>query len=242
MVLALSLIAALTAGACGSSSSGAGGAGAVTRASGAASNFGPVGGAVVDGEVSIVEMPDRVTRTDESGGFELSDLPVGAEASFVLRASGRPEIQTATFVLPEEPIEGISFQSPDDTMVTLLSMLVGAAPRPDRCQLAATVTRANAELVPGKTHGEAGATVTIDPLPAEADGPIYFNLITWNVIWPDRGLAATSDDGGVLYVNVTPGTYRLRAHKAGVEFRDVVLACRPGVVVNAAPPWGLQAE
>ncbi len=238
--LGIGLVMILTG--CGDSSNAAGGVTATTMASGAAYNFGPTGGAVVDGEVSIQELAEQVTRTDANGAFAFDGLPVGARASFALRAPGRPEIQTATFVLPEEPLQGVSFQSPDDTMVTLLGILVGVAPRPDRCQLAATVTRANPELVAGKTHGEPGATVTIDPVPAEADGPIYFNLITWNAIWPDRRLAATTDDGGVLYVNVTPGSYRLRAHKDGVQFRDVELTCRAGVVVNAAPPWGLQAE
>lgn len=233
------MVLAVAAG-CGGSSAG-GAAGRTTSVSGSAFNFGPTGGAVVGGEVTILELPDFVTHTDEGGGFALDGLPAGRDASFVLRAEGRPEIQTATFPLGVEPLDGVTFQSPDDTMVTLLSILVGAAPRADRCQLAATVTRANPELVAGKTHGEPGATVTIDPPPAEADGPIYFNLVTWNVIWPDRRLAATSDDGGVLYVNVTPGTYRLRAHKEGVAFRDVTLTCRAGVVVNAAPPWGLQA-
>lgn len=237
--MALGLV--LTVLGCGESSHG-GGSSRSTSARGVAFNFGPQGGAVADGEVSILEMPDRVTRTDGGGEFAFDDLPVGSQASFVLRADGRPEIQTATFLLGDSPLEGVSFQSPDDTMVALLALLVGAAPRADRCQLAATVTRANPELVAGKTHGEPGATVTIDPTPAEADGPIYFNLITWNAIWPDRRLSATTDDGGVLYVNVTPGTYRLRAHKAGVMFRDVAVTCRAGIVANAAPPWGLQAE
>lgn len=235
------LLALALATSCGADSTG-GGSGRTTSVSGSAFNFGPAGGAVAGGDVTILEQPERATITDESGGFGFDGLAVGSEASFVLRAAGRPEIQTATFTLGDEPVDGITFQSPDDTMITLLSILVGAAPRADRCQLAATVTRANPELVAGKTHGEAGATVTIDPLPAEADGPIYFNLVTWNVIWPDRRLAATTDDGGVLYVNVAPGRYRLTAHKDGVRFREVALTCRAGVVVNAAPPWGLQAE
>lgn len=60
------------------------------------------------------------------------------------------------------------------------------------------------------------------------------------MIFPDASLEATTVDGGVLFVNVTPGTYTLRAHKDGAVIREVEVGCRAGVLTNAAPPWGLQ--
>ena len=54
-------------------------------------------------------------------------------------------------------------------------------------------------------HGEDRTTVTLaPPLPAE-HGPIYFN----SAVLPDRSLTETSDDGGVLFIQVPPGEYKL---------------------------------
>ena len=86
-------------------------------------------------------------------------------------------------------------------------------------------------------HGEEGATVTIEPAIPVEQGPIYFGS---NVI-PDPDLTETTDDGGVLFYNVPPGRYTLEANKKGVTFESVTMECRAGVLVNASPPYGLQA-
>ena len=83
--------------------------------------------------------------------------------------------------------------------------------------------------------GEGGAVVDL-PGATPGAGPIYFN----SSVLPDRSLTETSDDGGVLYIQVPPGEYVMTAHKPGAEFRQVKFKCRPGVLVNASPPWGLQ--
>lgn len=62
------------------------------------------------------------------------------------------------------------------------------------------------------------------------------------MIWPDRTLTETTADGGVLFTNVPPGRYTLRAHKQGAAIRSVAVTCRAGVLTNASPPWGLQVE
>ena len=99
------------------------------------------------------------------------------------------------------------------------------------------MTRVGKSLYDPGAHGEDGATVAIDPpLPPE-HGPIYFSS---NVI-PDRSLTETTDYGGAVYIQVPPGQYVLTASKPGVEFAQVKVKCRPGVLVNASPPWGLQA-
>ena len=71
--------------------------------------------------------------------------------------------------------------------------------------------------------------------------PIYFQTVRHDVIYPDRKLSRTTEDGGLLFVNVPPDTYTLRAHKEGTTFTDVMIKCRAGMIVNGAPPWGLQA-
>ena len=78
---------------------------------------------------------------------------------------------------------------------------------------------------------------TSPELPAE-HGPIYFNA---SVI-PDPSLTETSEDGGALYIQVPPGEYVWTAHKAGTMISRIKQQCRVGFLVNASPPWGLQAH
>jgi hypothetical protein len=68
-------------------------------------------------------------------------------------------------------------------------------------------------------------------------GPVYFN----SAVIPDQSRKESSDDGGVLWGNVEPGEYRITATKPGATFASIRMKCRPGVLVNASPPYGLQA-
>ncbi len=198
--------------------------------------FGP-GTMIPNAAISVLELPDASTTSDDAGHFELT-LPAGAEATFVLEKAGYPKIYTKTFTLPDSgTLERVSFQVPDDATFAALASIVMIEPDPATCQLASTVTRVGKSIYDDGAHGEAGATVTIEPaLPAE-NGPVYFNA---SVI-PQPSLTETSDDGGVLYTNVPAGTYVLHASKAGVEFVDVTIRCDAGVLVNPSPPYGLQA-
>jgi hypothetical protein len=117
--------------------------------------------------------------------------------------------------------------------------------RPDdtRCQIAATVTEIGASLYSTTpSHGQAGATVTIAPVPDDVDGPVYFEYFDGGAILPNRELTETTRDGGVLFLNVPPGEYVLSAHAEGMTFRDVRVRCDAGLLVNPSPPWSLQAH
>jgi len=212
-------------------------------ASGHAFVFGPPGGRVEGGTVTVLEIPGLTTTTDADGYWEFPDLPGDALVSFVMHKEGHPLIQTGSIRLEGEDIEQVSFQSPTDDMFEFIENYTLVESDPTMCQVASTVTRRGHSLYdtePG-THGEPGATVTVDPPLPAAHGPIYFNLVTYDMIFPDPDLEETSDDGGVLFVNVPPGDYVLTAHKPDTVFTEVVITCRAGVLVNAAPPWGLQA-
>ncbi len=215
--------------------------------SGHAFHFGPRGGRVKGGEVTVLERPELRTLTGKRGAWRIDGLAPGSEATFVFKHRGYFTTQTATFKLGDGNLERVTFQVPPDLIVKGFGLVLGFTPDPDFCQLASTVTRVAESMYgsKGPTHGEPGATVTIDPpLPAK-HGPIYFNLKLFDngaqVIWPDRSLKQTTLDGGVLYIDVPPGEYVLRAHKPGVEFKPVKVKCRAGVLVNASPPCGLQA-
>ena len=204
--------------------------------SGDAFAFGP-GVMIPDAGVTILELPERSTTTDADGHWQL-ELPAGATATFVFTKPGYPRLYTKTFTLPESgAVERVTFQVPDDATFAALATIVSITPDPATCQIASTVTRVGKSIYDEGAHGEAGATVTIDPPLDPERGPIYFNA----AVIPQLDLVETSEDGGVLYTNVPPGVYTLRASKDGVEFEDVVVTCEADVLVNPSPPHGLQA-
>ncbi len=213
---------------------------------GHAFHFGPSGGHVRGGEVVILERPGLKTLTGKRGAFRFDGLPVGSDVTLVFRRKGYMTVQTGTFRL-EKSLDDVTFQVPPHAIYAAYSMLLGLAPDPNFSQVATTVTRFGESMYhsDGPTHGEPGATVTIDPpLPAK-HGPIYFNLKLFEhgmqMIWPDRSLKATTFDGGVLFLNVPDGEYTLRAHKSGVRFKPVRIKCGTSQLVNPSPPHGLQA-
>jgi hypothetical protein len=194
--------------------------------------------------VSILEHPMKRMTTGYDGHFQFDGLEEGTEVTLVME---RPIlvfgqyyhlIQTGTIPLGPAGAEQVTFQAVTQFVYTLLALFINLDPDEDNaCQMVTTVTRVGKSLYDPGAHGEEGATVTVDPPLPPQHGPIYFN----SSVLPDRSLTETSDDGGVLFVNVPPGEYVLEAHKPGVTFRPVKMKCRSGYLINASPPWGLQA-
>lgn len=194
---------------------------------------------VVGAQVTIFEMPEKSTTTDEDGYWEFTDLNPGEEATFVLLdpEENYVPIQTKTFTLPDTDLEQVTFQAPDQFTYDVLVELLGITIDDTKCQMVSTVTRVGKSIYDQGAHGEEGATVTIDP-PVDSElGPIYFN----SYVVPDITISETSDDGGVLFVNIPEDVYTLSAQKTGVEFISPVMKCRAGYLVNASPPYGIQA-
>lgn len=86
-------------------------------------------------------------------------------------------------------------------------------------------------------HGRDGATATSIPGAgiAGALNPIYFD----RTVTPNPTETVTSNDGGVLWVDVPEGTHTVTAHKEGTRFASADITCKPGRFVNASPQWGL---
>lgn len=208
--------------------------------SGNAFSFAPPGfpgwGRIEGGTVSVLEMPEYTTTTVEDGYFIIEELPVNQEITLVLEADGFPTTHTKTFTLSDSDIEEVTFQVPNDNLYGLLALNLGVTLSEEKCQLVSTVTFLGGSLYLPDAHGEAGATVALDPPDENADGPIYFN----EEVIPDRSWTETSSDGGIVFVNTEPGDYILSASKDGVVFEDVKLKCRAGVLANASPPHALQ--
>lgn len=194
-----------------------------------------IGTRIANGKVSVLEHPGVFATTAADGAFTLPALPVGHEVTLVLEHPDYPLIQTGTHVLPADGLDDLSFQVPSPAIYDLLASIVGLTPDPTRCQLVTTVTRKGGTIFNPGAHGEAGVTVTSAPEMTGGSGLVYFNAS----VVPDRSLSETSEDGGVLYGNVEPGTYVWSGHKAGADLADVTFKCRAGVVVNASPPRGM---
>lgn len=191
-----------------------------------------------DARISVLEHPERSMVTGDDGHFVFDGLAVGEDATLVLEHPDYHRIQTGTIRLEAGGAERVTFQAVNPLTYWGMGLLIGTLPdERNKCQMVTTVTRIGKSLYDEGAHGEAGATVTLDPpLPPE-NGPIYFGS---NVL-PDPSLTATSDDGGVVFVQVPPGEYTWTASKPGVRFTQVRMKCRAGWLVNASPPWGLQA-
>ncbi|MEW6441814.1 MAG: hypothetical protein AB1640_12845 [bacterium] len=194
--------------------------------------------------ISILEHPEMRVTTGADGHFHFEGLEEGEEVTLTMELPHlRPAynyhlIQTGTIRLGPGGVERVTFQAVTYPAYYLLAAIIGLEPdEEESCQMVTTVTRVGKSLYDEGAHGEAGATVQIDPpLPPE-HGPIYFGA---DVI-PNRDLTETSEDGGVLFVQVPPGEYVWTAEKPGATFTPVKMKCRTGWLVNASPPWGLQA-
>ncbi len=205
--------------------------------SGNAFIFSNSGGRLEGATVTVLEREDLSAVTDADGGFRLEGLQTNSEATLVMDAEGYALIQTGTIPIGTEDVERVTFQSVDDGTYAAFEAILGIEADETKCQIATTVTRVGKSLYDEVAHGEAGATVTIDPDGTSEVGPVYFNA----AVIPDADLDQTSEDGGVVWANVQAGPYTLTAHKDGVAFTEVEINCRAGVLVNASPPWGLQA-
>lgn len=188
--------------------------------------------------ISLLEDPERRLVTGPDGHFRFEHLEVGSDATVVLEHPDYHRIQTGTIRIEPGGAERVTFQAVDPITYWGMGLLVGALPdERNRCQMVTTVTRVGKSLYDEGAHGEPGATVTLDPPLGPEHGPIYFG----SDVLPDRSLTETSDDGGVVFIQVPPGEYTWTASKPGVAFTQVRMKCRAGWLVNASPPWGLQA-
>lgn len=212
------------------------------RISGHVFIFAPGEGRLTGAQISILEYPRFQTVSGAGGAFSFEDVPAGP-VTLLLSHPDYTTTQTATLALGPDGLERVTLQVPPLPIFGLLAAVIGIEPDPERCQIASTVTRPGASVYgPYPTHGDAGATVTIEPpLPPES-GPVYFQIHPNGIVLPDHTLSETSEDGGVAFVNVPPGDYVLRASKPGRTFSEARVQCRPGLLVNASPPYGMAAN
>jgi hypothetical protein len=192
---------------------------------------------IAGAEISILEHPERRVVTTADGAFVFDDLEEGSEATLVLSHPDYHAIQTGTIRLGPQGASRVTFQGVTHPIYAALATFLAVTPDPTRCQIVTTVTRVGRSLYDPGAHGEEGAVVDLQGA-TPGEGPVYFN----SSVLPDRTLLETSDDGGVLFVNAPIGEYRWTATKPLAAFSSLTMKCRPDVLVNASPPWGLQRQ
>jgi hypothetical protein len=248
-----SFLAALLilASGCGSQSAGASsggdptaswkpGTGPAVPVSGKAFLFGPSANLSLEGAtISVAEAPDQTTTVAADGTFSFM-VPSGAPLSFHLDQTMFFPNQSATLDVGPSGIEELGFQAPTEDTAGLLATFAHITIDPTMCQISTTVSKAGTAPYGGSGLGEPDAVVSISPAPPDGGTPIYFQYLSETTILPDPTLTATSIDGGVIFANVPPGDYTLTATKQGIDFTPVHVRCRAGVLVNAAPPHGIQ--
>jgi len=217
--------------------------------------------------ISVLEMPELTTESDDEGAFTIDGIPVGAQATFVLEHERYPLTYTKTHTITEE-ITNLTFQVPNNGLYIVIETQLDITSDPEKCQMVSTFTRYGRTIGDPGHHGQAGAVLGIDAPDGASieEGPIYFGD---NVV-PDRERNYSSLDGGVLIINADPGDYTLsascvenpstlyddfvaeyppetypeedlRCQTEDVQFESVLMKCRPGVFLNASPSYGLQA-
>lgn len=193
---------------------------------------------VAGAKLTVLEQPDKTAITGADGHFEIDGLDEGSEVTLVMDHPEFFPTQTATYTLGPNGIHAFAIQALSNPLFTALSGLFTGLELDTHCAVATTVTRLGGTLHVYVRQGEPDAQVSISPAPAGVQGPVYFGE---NVI-PDPALTATTKDGGALFYHVAPGEYEISATKAGFTFAPVKMKCRPGILVNAGPPIGLQAN
>lgn len=202
--------------------------------------------------------PGAVIRVDE---FPELSAPVAADGSYDIEVpddanvtlyADTPETYSETYLqtlrTSGQDIEKAHFQLPRDWHYNAFSNLL-EIPRDkdgvaEDCVIVSTFSiheaRDATEFDPGfkdvYPHGLAGSTATITPRSPGTKGPIFFNEPP--TIIPNVDLTESTEDGGVLFTEVTPGYHWLQPSHATERIAPFMAHCENGRIINASPPWG----
>lgn len=195
--------------------------------------------------VTLEEHPELTALTDAEGVYLLEGVPLGERVTPKIELSKHVNAWHQSFVV-EGDVEMLYFQAIPTTVFNLLKgSLEDGGLEIDletNCAIVTTVSDSSmaevedweAFLARGDAGELAGASADISP---EAGFRLYFN----EQVQPDPTVTETTTDGGVLWVNVSPGDYTLSASHPEASFPEVEVDCQAGRFINASPPKGLTA-
>ncbi len=185
-----------------------------------------------------------VEVTSGPGGSWSAQVPAGSTFTPVIEGEGFLTARHAAFT-PEEDLKRLYLQAVPSEVFGLMAQTLeqnGVAIDPGACIVVNTVTvpavyemETWEQFFDLRPHGEPGVTMTLDP-PLQGVGPIYFN----EFIQPDPSLEVSSVDGGVVWLNVPPGTYTVQGEHPDPAYEVVpkTVQCEAGWFVNLNPPLG----
>jgi hypothetical protein len=196
------------------------------------------GGKPLVARIGIAEIPGLETTSAPDGTWEI-EVPNGVAVTPWAESEGYQTMHLQTFTGSGEPIDHVDFQMVEKAIFNMFAYVLEMEPDPGRCQISTTVNTIKvrdlplSEFVAYGAHGVAGATSHAEP---EIPDTVYFDETTI----PDRSLTETTIDGGVVWANVLPGVYTLRAVHPTRFFAPFVATCEPGRFINAGPTRGLR--
>jgi hypothetical protein len=193
--------------------------------------------------IGIAEIPE-LTTTAGPNGFYALEVPDNTTITPFARIDGYYTTHHQSFHTRGQDLRQVNFQMPELSTYTLLANGVDADRESDgtlsKCGIVSTFFQKEGRSFPDfddfhdfRPHGVEGSTAESTPL--AGGGPLYFNP---SVI-PDPTQPSSSRDGGVLWVNVESGVYKVRGSNDETRHASFVATCAPGRLVNANPPWGL---
>jgi hypothetical protein len=191
--------------------------------------------------IRVAELRSARAVTRANGSYDLV-VPNRHRITPYIVAPGYHTIYLQTFTTAGQDLANVNFQTPTDdvykALVALLGVPVDANGNVSQCAIVSTFNTRNVRDLDYErfraygAHGVPGATAFTAPtLPP----PIYFNAS----VVPDPSQPLSSQDGGVVWIAVPSGTFRIRGQAPGTAFAPFTATCAPGRVVNANPPWGL---
>lgn len=220
----------------------------LVKLSGNAYRFNQTNTTIDGAEIRFAEFPDLVVTTGTRGYWEV-EVPKGTTLTPYIVAADYNTIYLQTFRNVQTDIVGVNFQTPHNTTYAQLNYVLtliggGVAPNANGCAIVSTIGVPELDGMPFETfrtynpHGIAGATaqgISSENVPAPA--PVYFN----SSVVPDPAQVLSSDDGGVVWMNVPEGTWTFSASHPDHDFATFEATCVTGRVINANPTHGLRA-
>lgn len=191
-------------------------------------------------------------------GFYHFDYPVGGRLNMIFQHAGYQTSQSGTYTITKSGYVDqyglISWQALPRTLWAVIKNIIlyetHTSIKKDTCQVIMTVS-AYHKTLNDDPQGEEGATVQIEPLHGNHSDKLYdvryYLDIFMKKPFPWPGLKKTSKDGGVIFVNVKPGNYKVITKKEGVKFSTPEFKCNPSewkglnesnIVINLSPPQG----
>ena len=244
----------------------AGAAGKTVTITGKAYVFGHMDTPISNAPIKVREFPKLTATTDEIGDYKLKVPNEANVTPYIPSGEGLltrrnlddyspkdedkvqthwNEIDLQTFHPRGQNLVNVNFQVPVDPEYAGLKAILSVQADPDgrntNCAIVTTasvrnvrdVNYAKFESETARLHGHGVPGASAIGYPALGE-PIYFTEQT--IPLPTQ--KETSLDGGIVWTEVPPGTYRVVTTSKTDRFASFLATCKPRRVVNANPPWG----